>query len=99
MAVEILCPDLNGAIISMTVSAQNRITNATVDCTNATEQVRIWYPEDGSKIQRTVLPGQVASQNFVGGNQLDRLTQQLINPTTGLPETVWLSPTWKAWSP
>ncbi len=99
MAVEILCPDLNGAIISMTVSAQNRITNATVNATNATKQVRIWYPEDGSKVQVTVLPGQVASQNFVGGNQLDHFTQQLVNPSTGLTQTVWLSPTWKAWSP
>lgn len=99
MAVVILQADFNGAIISMNVDAQNRIDNATVDATNATEQIRIWYPEDGSKVQVTVPIGQVASQDFQGANRLSRVTQQVTNPTTGLPETVWVSPTWVALSP
>lgn len=99
MAVVILNDNFNGAIISMNVTAQNRIDNATVDATNATLPIRIWYPEDGSKIQVTVPMGQVVSQNFQGGNQLSRVMQNQTRPGDGATVSVWISPTWVALSP
>lgn len=89
----IILATIHNAVLSMEV-VNERITDVTLDMTNAMEPVQIRYPADGSKILVTATPGNSLSQHFVGANQLDRVMTNIIRPGDGTLQPSWIAPTY-----